>query len=833
MKNSEDGKNENLQPNPQAGQSLGGGSLTPPLTQEEMRRRRLEALEQTKSRILPKAKSLPASLMQVSTTNETNKPSPQTASTSKKTPVASDASAFAGRKTPNQWQVDPSSILLPEPTSYEHTPMITSPVPTPAPADEMDFQVLGGDEEDTNMQAALATSLANANHSDVSTSQDIDSEDEEQQLAAALHLSLQSSEQPSTKPILTSTDTWSPSIRRWFHSAQPCNILDFHCLMWDPSVTTDNDKRRWMAQGIIFKTEDVNPVSESKESLLAAMVTNHSWGLTQEHGGPCGVLAAIQAEFLRLLLFGPRQSSSGDSNLLYSIDFPTSLENKLVRDKPDLSPLILKQGLALAMGMILARASWKASATLHDHDDPSTLKEQEMSQTTDYYLGKIPQIIIAVPKSTIISNELEWEHLHPWSSNMGGSPLSDHLVTYTLSIKEEGNNFTTKRPKLSNENNKINAASEDSVIMELARGAAQFILETNIIEWFQRPGGVLLFVMSLSLSRGMPNVQGDMDDCTAKLTTNFGHCSQELINLLLTGQAVSNVFDHTLRPSGELICRGIQEKPDIGYLTQLEAMRYLEVGGFYKTPKFPIWVVGSTSHFTVMFGDAACLKESESDILLEKVRRAFKRMEGGAEENGFIQSHQLGQFLKSLNLNYSDHGVSTLAATMEVHGAGIILWEDLWKQTSRVLTGASLDAVLSVKGGPSPLIQTFAAGPTAPDQLSDEELARQLQAEWNGEPVVIPPSSSAVPSSMNNAHKETYGNTFQLYHYNGLRGGNLRCFRVTRLSADEAIGASVALGNTQGPMSMMDGSGNLEDVLRCKWPSCKVDWTGASPASID
>jgi hypothetical protein len=44
-------------------------------------------------------------------------------------------------------------------------------------------------------------------------------------------------------------------------------------------------------------------------------------------------------------------------------------------------------------------------------------------------------------------------------------------------------------------------------------------------------------VLTLAMSRGIPNVQGDMDDPTAKLTSNFGHCSQELINLLLTGQA--------------------------------------------------------------------------------------------------------------------------------------------------------------------------------------------------------------------------------------------------------------------------------------------------------
>jgi hypothetical protein len=32
----------------------------------------------------------------------------------------------------------------------------------------------------------------------------------------------------------------------------------------------------------------------------------------------------------------------------------------------------------------------------------------------------------------------------------------------------------------------------------------------------------------------------DMDDPTTTITSQFGHSSQELINLLLTGQAVSN-----------------------------------------------------------------------------------------------------------------------------------------------------------------------------------------------------------------------------------------------------------------------------------------------------
>jgi len=283
-------------------------------------------------------------------------------------------------------------------------------------------------------------------------------------------------------------------------------------------------------------------------------------------------------------------------------------------------------------------------------------------------------------------------------------------------------------------------------------------------------------------------------------------------------------------------------------------MRYLEVGGFYKSPRFPVWVIGSTSHFSVMFGDSNALKESASDALLEKVRRAFKRMEGGAEENGFIQTSQLGDFLKSLNLNtISDHEVQTLAAFMDRYGAGIILWEDLWKRTSRLLTGASLESILDgtdeANGGATNGSKTPPASNTSDVPLSDEELARKLQAEWNDEDQVLPgpsavtvfdsgatgPAASSTETNQSSTPTETFGRTFQLYHYNGLRGGNFKAFRVTRLSADEAIGASISLGGSnQASLNVGGfGGGDLDAVLRTKWPSCKIDWLNGSPPSID
>jgi hypothetical protein len=389
---------------------------------------------------------------------------------------------------------------------------------------------------------------------------------------------------------------------------------------------------------------------------------------------------------------------------------------------------------------------------------------------------------------------------------------------------------------------------------------------------------------------------------------------------------VSNVFDNTLTPSGDLLCRGVQSRPAIGYLSQLEAMRYCEVGGYYKTPRFPIWVVGSTSHFTVMFGDAACLKETQSDRLVETCRRAFKAIDGG-EENGFIPADKLATFFKSLDLDLPDHGVQTLAATIEVHGAGIILWDDLWKHTSRLMTGATLEKVLQTTDphesndqGPPPLLTQFgepeemdrkpravgsngsndnpivvdsdaemaqrlsaewsgdvsqatASGATRSmsttspmdldSTLSDEELARKLQEEWNAEGSggatttgsITAVRGSPTPSSWkslpdgtpnhndisnnntnngsNTAGKpefEKYGKTFQLYHYNGLRGGALKAFRVTRMSAEEAVGASISLmgHNTNG-----SHNGDLEDVIRTKWPSSMINWLGAPPPSID
>ena len=96
--------------------------------------------------------------------------------------------------------------------------------------------------------------------------------------------------------------------------------------------------------------------------------------------------------------------------------------------------------------------------------------------------------------------------------------------------------------------------------------------------------GGIIFVYSIVVTRGVSNCKLDMDDqATYHLTGQFGHCNKELINILLCGKCVSNVFDNEIDMGGGYVVKGIGHKSSFGYLTQLEALRYCEVGLYLKT----------------------------------------------------------------------------------------------------------------------------------------------------------------------------------------------------------------------------------------------------------
>eukprot|EP00438_Fugacium_kawagutii_P035221 Skav227180 [mRNA] locus=scaffold2048:13486:15089:+ [translate_table: standard] len=101
-----------------------------------------------------------------------------------------------------------------------------------------------------------------------------------------------------------------------------------------------------------------------------------------------------------------------------------------------------------------------------------------------------------------------------------------------------------------------------------------------------------------------------MDDSSTPLIGRFGHCSQELVNLMLIGESTSrlvtmNVFDGTRwlgdDPSSGFLVRqlwinkpGVDSErvgvPQVGLLSELETYRYLSVGMTWED--FRLWVGG-------------------------------------------------------------------------------------------------------------------------------------------------------------------------------------------------------------------------------------------------
>jgi hypothetical protein len=153
------------------------------------------------------------------------------------------------------------------------------------------------------------------------------------------------------------------------------------------------------------------------------------WGLVQTHGGPCGVLAAVQAEMIRVLLFGRKrrvESSKGcredakgcrgygqdddddrdnmpdgdedsdDSYFLYYPHEPTLSSTTNADDTMSPSPITereAKKAMAMAIGMILARAALASSSfppsystspnDEHGLDDPIATAPTQPQQKED------------------------------------------------------------------------------------------------------------------------------------------------------------------------------------------------------------------------------------------------------------------------------------------------------------------------------------------------------------------------------------------------------------------------------------------------------------------
>jgi len=184
--------------------------------------------------------------------------------------------------------------------------------------------------------------------------------------------------------------------------------------------------------------------------------------------------------------------------------------------------------------------------------------------------------------------------------------------------------------------------------------------------------GVMSFLYSIVLTRGVENVISDigiMGD-PSLVDNTFGHGNQSLLNLILTGVATPNVFDYTRSIDG-MDLMGVAKKNDIGFLTLLEALRYCKVGDFLKCPEYPIWIIGSESHLSLLFSTERSLCVSE-DSPFKVARAAFDTFD--CEGNGFIPVTDLPNVLEKLEMVSEEEYVEFMKERLDPDSTGIILF---------------------------------------------------------------------------------------------------------------------------------------------------------------
>ncbi|TWW57963.1 probable ubiquitin carboxyl-terminal hydrolase MINDY-4 [Takifugu flavidus] len=239
------------------------------------------------------------------------------------------------------------------------------------------------------------------------------------------------------------------------------------------------------------------------------------YGIVQKKGGPCGVLASVQAFVLKMLLF----------------ECPHGIDTGLQKLRP--SNTTRTKCLVKAVAEILWRAGEERRAT----------------------------VVINSGRN----------HFTP----VGHYKSEGVLEKMTCFIFDNFNNLL-------------------------------LFVEQHIEQFELGPLGCILLTISAVLSRSIEKVREDMDVPTATLIGAHGYCTQELVNLLVCGRAVPNVFDDDIElDSGKgnvTLLKGIKSNCDVGLLSLFEHYNICKVGAYLKTPRYPIWLVCSESHFSVLFG---------------------------------------------------------------------------------------------------------------------------------------------------------------------------------------------------------------------------------------
>uniref|UniRef100_A0A8C2PQX4 Ubiquitin carboxyl-terminal hydrolase MINDY n=1 Tax=Cyprinus carpio TaxID=7962 RepID=A0A8C2PQX4_CYPCA len=321
--------------------------------------------------------------------------------------------------------------------------------------------------------------------------------------------------------------------------------------------------RRW-SQGFVF--------SEAEHSALE-----------QFEGGPCAVIAPVQAFLLK--------------NILFNTEGP---------NWKDISEEEQRTVLCSTLSEILESAC--------------------LNKTQAFHLATLPRA------KTTDSSDITDSHPEPESSQPTDTPTA-------LAAEELG--FERFHSVIQKRTLRTDAELREVVL--------------SLYDTWKNKFGVLLFLYSVILTKGIENIKNEIEDTSEPLIDPvYGHGSQSLINLLVTGHAVSNVWD------GDRECSGMSRHGigmEIGAQLLFLFFLLLKVGAFLKSPKFPIWILGSETHLSVFFTKEMALVAPESPS--EQARRVFQTFD---PEGKIIKKGRISSIV-----------VNLMKSKLDPEGLGIIL----------------------------------------------------------------------------------------------------------------------------------------------------------------
>ncbi len=411
-------------------------------------------------------------------------------------------------------------------------------------------------------------------------------------------------------------------------------------------------------------------------------VTPFGAGLAQINGGPCAVLAAAQAFMLRRLLF------SGDEPSGPPTPQPTWLEEAVAGDG-SLLPSETEASEALLRGLadaLVACATTPSAAVATGAVGGAVLPHAAC------------QVVLAVPMAAMLDDMM--------------SAPSPELVGALVAHAARPTTW--------------------QATLEELRARRQGLAS---------PLGALAVLVSALLTRGVGRFSAERDDASQPLLDpQFGHCSQEVLNLLLLGVGVSNVFDGARDLGGGFMLRGVPHRPPVGLLSELEALRYLQVGSFCKQPVHPIWVVASESHYSILFALTGQVQAVDARAALEeRLLAAFSEFD--QEGNGFVSGEHLGTLVAALP-QWQTPPVEELRGQLDPEGTSLVLWDNF----QRIMMPLHPEAAA---------LPAEAAAPTAPLELyhynglgakghENKRALRKVQVEPGKRPVGPAPQGLAA-----------------------------------------------------------------------------------------